>query len=377
MEEEDIPIIVIDVGSGAFKAGFANDDAPNYVFPSVIGRPKEVISGGNFKDYFVGDEAFDMAEMLNLQYPIEHGYVTNWDDLEKIFHHTFYNELRIDPTEHPLLLTEPVHNPKSSREKMYQLMFETFKVPSYYVEKQGVLSLYASGRTTGIVFESGDGVTQIVPIYEGYTVPRCIKRINFAGRDITDWMTDLLEDHGYKFYTTAEKEIVRDIKEKLCYVALDYEAEMEKAAISSGNFRTYELPDGNDIRISNERFCCPEVLFNPSLYDMEFDGIHKVLFDSIMKCDIDTRKDLYANIVLSGGTTMFEGFADRLENEITALAPPTMNVRIVAPPERKYAVWTGGSIFASLTSFSEMSISHEEYEESGPSIVHRKCDYLK
>ena len=189
MEEEDIPIIVIDVGSGAFKAGFGGDEDPRSVFPSVIGRPKnkKVIEGVNFKDYFIGDEACDMAEMLNLQYPIEHGYVTNWDDLEKIFHHTFYNELRIDPSEHPLLLTEPVHNPKSNREKMIQLMFEKFSVPSYYVGKQAVLSLYASGRTTGIVLESGDGVTQIVPIYEGIAVQPLAKRINFAGRDITDW----------------------------------------------------------------------------------------------------------------------------------------------------------------------------------------------
>uniref|UniRef100_Q7M3B0 Actin beta (Fragments) n=1 Tax=Sus scrofa domesticus TaxID=9825 RepID=Q7M3B0_PIG len=195
-------------------AGFAGDDAPRAVFPSIVGRP----------------------------YPIEHGIVTNWDDMEKIWHHTFYNELRVAP------------------EEMTQIMFETFNTPAMYVAIQAVLSLYAS----------------------------------------------ILTERG-----------------KLCYVALDFES--------------YELPDGQVITIGNERFRCPE--------------------------------DLYANTVLSGGTTMYPGIADRMQKEITALAPSTM--KIIAPPERK-SVWIGGSILASLSTFQQMWISKQEYDESGPSIVHRK-----
>jgi actin len=369
--------VVCDNGSGMVKAGFSGEDAPRVVFPSIVGRPKPGVSmsmlGATPKSNYVGDDA-QARGILSIGYPIAHGIVTNWDDMELIWHHTFYNELRIDPEHSNVLLTEAPMNPKANREKMTQLMFETFNVPGMYVGVQGVLSLYSAGRTTGLVVDSGDGVTHTVPIYEGFSMPHAVGRIDLAGRDLTEYMQKLLTESGVSLASSAEKEIVRDIKEKTCYVALDYDEEMKTKQNDQSIETQYELPDMTAITVQSQRFRCPEALFKPHLVGLgDADGYPQLVTKSIARCDIDVRKDLYENIVLSGGTTMFPGLPERLTKELVASGPRGLEPRVIAPPERKYSVWIGGSILSSLTTFQNMWVLKSEYDENGVNIVHQKC----
>lgn len=364
-------VLVIDNGSGMVKAGLAGEEKPRAIFPSLVGRPmyRAVLPGMGSQSVYIGDEAQQKRGILKLSYPLEHGIVKNWDDMESIWEHTFYNELRVDPSEHPILLTEAPLNPKENREKMQEIMFERFDVPALYVAIQALLSLYASGRTTGIVLDCGDGVSHTVPIFEGYTFRHAVGRLDLAGRDITNYFQRLLTERGLLFNSTASKQIVGDIKEKLAYVAEDFDAEMKKNVSEV----KYTMPDHQVVSIGTERFRCTEALWHPSLLGMDVAGLQHLTYRSVVNCDLDVRKDLFANIVLSGGTTCFPGFEKRLTRELVNLVGPSIKVHVTAPSERKYSVWAGGSVLASLKSFSDMWISREEYEEQGPSVIHRKC----
>jgi actin-related protein len=381
----DLPVI-IDNGSGTMRAGFAGDAAPQATFPSVVGRPRHKgVMVGRKEESYVGDEALSKRGILTLKYPIQCGITCNWDDMEKIWHHAFYSELRVAPEEHPVLMTEAPLNPKANRERMTRIIFETFSAPAFYVALRAVLSLCASGRTTGIVLQSGASSTHAVPIYEGHALPHAIRRLDRGGCDLDDYMSSdsygirkILNECGYCGWREISQ-IVRDIKEKLGYVAIDCEAEAAKSADSSELAKIYELPDGQVITLGNERFLGPEAMFQPWVFGRESDfGVHDITLHSIEQCDIDIRKDLFGNIVLSGGNTLFPGFADRVEKELAALAPAAVKVKVIAPPERKHSAWIGGSTIASFLTSHHMSITKEEYYEADARInpaclVHRKC----
>jgi centractin len=354
--------LVLDNGSGTIRAGFAGTDLPAAYFPSYVGRPKHtrVLAGALEGDVFIGPRAQELRGLLKIKYPLEHGVVTDWDDMERIWTYIYDHELKTLSEEHPVLLTEPPQNPRTNREMAAQILFEQFNVPAVYMSIQAVLSLYASGRTTGIVLDSGDGVTHAVPVYEGFAINNSVRRIDVAGRDVTEQMQLLLRKNGHVFHTSAEKEIVRIMKEKTSYVSLD--PRKEEKEWSQGLWKadkrevTYELPDGKKIKIGAERFRAPEILFDPEIIGLEYPGVHQMLVDSINRVDMDLRKNLFANIVLSGGTTLTKGFGDRLLMELQRQAVKDTHIKIFAPPERKYSTWIGGSILAGLSTFRKVSM---------------------
>ncbi|KAE8326505.1 actin-1 [Aspergillus sergii] len=338
------------------KAGFAGDNGPRTVFPTIVGHE-------GFENYsYIGDDAVVNAEMISLTNPIERGLITNWDDMEKIWGHAFASGLQVAPKEHPVLLTEHPLNPKSNREKTTQIMFETFQVPAYFIGIDAVLALYASGYTTGLSVDCGHGSTNFVPVYEGNALPHSILQLDVGGDEITRYLMNTLGGSSFSPYP------FQDMKEKHCYVAPDFEQE------SNHNIKhSYELPDGQIIELGAEIFRAPEVLFQPMMIGHEQSGIHEMAFNSIFKSDLDIRRDLYGRVVLSGGTSMLPGIADRLQKELMHLIPSNMIAKVIAPSERKNSTWTGGSMLASLSTFQESWIPKETYDETGPGIVHRHC----
>ncbi|KAL6071424.1 actin [Balamuthia mandrillaris] len=398
--------VVIDCGSLWSKAGFAGQDLPSCVVPSVVGVPRRStpLASLQSSELHAGETALRQRDShsLSLRYPIEHGIVTNWDHMETLWRHIFCNELSVAPEDHPVLTTE-VPAPKANREKMTEIMFEVFNVPAFCVALQALLSLYASGRTTGVAVECGEGVVYSVPVYEGYSLPHAILRLDIAGCDLTDSLLPLLykreqeqeqeqeqqsggSDGSRRIDTVQDRATCRDIKESMCYVALDYEQELLTLPQSTSLKVPYLLPDGSVLNLSEERFRCGEALFRPSLlagassgYDMR--GLHELIFNSIQRCDFCIRQDMFNNIVLSGGTSMFAGVQPRLKRELMRMTSGYGNdrdtarwrPRVHAPLNRKYGAWVGGSLMASLDSFRQLWITKLEYDEAGPSIVHRKC----
>eukprot|EP00347_Sterkiella_histriomuscorum_P020200 403338712 len=375
MADEEVSAIVIDNGSSRLRIGYAGDEVPRLTVPTLIGRPKmnSVRMGIEQKEFYCCDEAVSKKGMLNMTSPIEKGIIKDWDDMERIWQHVLNEELKAQVEEHPVIMTEAPLNPKQYREKLTQLMFETFNVPCLYVSVQAVLSLYSSGRTSGLVLDTGDTISFTVPIHEGYAISHATQKVSLGGRDITKYLSEFVAQQNLNLNMASDVDTLRDIKEKLCYVVSNYEESSQEADQSHALDKTYDLPDGRKLTLGKQRFQIPEALFNPSLISMESDGLHKYAFDSILKCDVEARRDLYQNIIIAGGNSLFEGMGERLWQEMHLLAPSSQKIKVLAPPERKYSAWLGGAILSALSTFQTMWINKQEYDESGPSIIHRKC----
>ncbi|KAJ8045332.1 Actin-related protein 2 [Holothuria leucospilota] len=385
MDSQGRKVVVCDNGTGFVKCGFAGTNFPAHIFPSLVGRPiiRSSAKVGDievkpYQDLMVGEEASQLRSMLEVNYPMENGIVRNWDDMKHVWDYTFSEQrLNIDPKNSKLLLTEPPMNPSKNREKMVEVMFENYGFEGLYIAIQAVLTLYAQGLLTGVVVDSGDGVTHICPVYEGFSLPHLTRRLDIAGRDITRYLIKLLLLRGYAFNHSADFETVRLMKEKLSYVGYDIEQEQKLAIETTVLVENYTLPDGRVIKVGGERFEAPEALFQPHLINLESVGISELLFNTIQAADMDTRPEFYKHIVLSGGTTMFPGFPSRLEREIKQLYLERVlkgdtsrlskfKLRIEDPPRRKHMVFLGGAVLADIMKDKDTFwMTRQEYQEKG------------
>lgn len=323
--------VIIDIGAGQLIAGLSTSGAPTVSL---------------FHNFTQG------------------GIISDWAGFENTLNQ-MYSQLGINAANHPVIITEPPLNPRANREKTAEVLFNKFNVPSLYMAVNAVFSLYATGRTTGIVFYSGHGVSHTVPVYEGYVLPHAVIRLDIGKKDLADYMKTLLQNKGH----SVNSDVATDINSKLGYIALDFEAETQKAV---GGISQLYVHNGHQITIEKERFRVPETLFQPEFIGMESAGIHETAYSSIMKCDVDIRKDFYANTILSGSNTLFPGLRERMQKEIEALAPPTMIINIIAPSDREFLAWKGGKILAPDLEAYNMWLSKAEFSSQGPAIVHQR-----
>lgn len=383
--------VICDTGTGVIKAGFAGQQEPQAMFPTLVGRPMmrydQGLSGGaRLADLVIGEDACMNRSMLQVSHPIQNGVIKNWDDMEAVWDHTF-QQLNVTPSEHKIVQTEAALNPSQNRERIVETMFEKYGFCAVNVSVQAILALASQGLESGFVVDSGDGVTHLVPVTEGYLEPALVQRVNLAGRHVTDYLMKLLVGSGHPLNSTADFETVREIKQRLCYVALDLDAEKKLARETTLVERQYTLPDSRSIRIGAERFMAPELLFNPMLGGAgDGHGLPGMIFETIRKSDLHVQKDYFAHIVLSGGTTMFPGLSSRLEKDLRKLYLDNVlkgdtsrvnkfKIHVEDPPRRQHMVFHGASLLAKAhedtSGNSPWWISRQEYQEQGARAVNR------
>ncbi|XP_068775622.1 actin-like protein 9 [Struthio camelus] len=363
--------VVIDIGTGSCKAGFAGQQKPKSEISTLVAYPSEQFLGSEK----AGPHTFFREEAL-LHTDVDiiglvQSSIINWEAAEILWQHMFYHDLMVPPEEHALLITDPPLSPITNREKMVELAFESLNSPGIYIASQSVLSVYAHGQTSGLVVDAGYAVTHTVPVHEGYSLPHAVERMDIAGSHMTHYLMKLLRDSGYTI-SEGITQVIEDIKHKCCYVAPDFENEcyLPKATYTVD----FPLPDGQTISLGKERFQCPEVLFNPpQAHGISYVGIHEMAQRSLNKVPEAVREKMYKNILLCGGSSLFEGLEERFSSELLRKMPSNDKIRVSAIPLRRYSAWMGGSILASLKNFQSCWIRKEEYSEHGPCIVHQKC----
>ncbi len=361
--------IVLDIGSWTARAGLSGSSAPEQVFSAVVGRPLHVAVSDSTPAY-CGRDALDRKAFLSLKSPLIGGNVSNWDDMEKLWSFAMEGALRLRPEEHCVIVTERPGTPKEQRDRSTHLFFEKFRVEGYYSMPSTLSSLFARGLTAGCVIDSGESGTHIQCINNGYTIAESLVALDVGGRTLTEYMAKMLFDRGFH---VSDHSAAVAIKEKYSFVSSQLEADMNESINKLTFTKSFTLPDGQSVALNSERFVCPEALFSPNFVGSKSPGIHVAVKQSIGKCGEEMRSKLYQNIVLSGGNTLFRRITDRLHREISNIVPSESSVTIQGQLDRVHYTWLGASVFSSLSTFRDMWISKQEYEEFGPSIIRRKC----
>ncbi|XP_074834677.1 actin-like protein 9 [Carettochelys insculpta] len=364
--------VVIETGTGSCKAGFAGQQKPKSIVRTLVGHPSErsAKAGGTGPDTFVGERALLQPDVEIIQ-PVRNGVIIDWEAAEVLWRHMFYHDLKVPPEEHALLMSDPPLSPTTNREKMVEVVFESLNSPGMYIAYHSVLSVYAHGKISGLVVDTGYAVTHTVPVLDGYNLPHATERMDIAGSYLTSFLMQLLMDAGHLF-NERMTHIVEDVKHKFCYVAADYEREYNLP--KEEYMVDFQLPDGQSICLGKERFQCPEILFNPPRMPGIFPvGIHNMAQKSLKKVPKEAQRDMYQNVLLCGGSSLFEGLEKRFSSELLQKVPANTGLRVSSIPLRSCAAWTGGSILASLKNFQSCWIRKEQYQEHGPYIVYRKC----
>lgn len=363
-------VIVVDLGACNCKAGFAGEDSPRSIFPTLIAKSKNTDQNNSeqLHDFVVGNMTNSNVDIPSIRSPFRNGLVTAKDDIEKIFIHIFENELHVDSERRPIVVSEPLENTREVRSCFAEVLFETFQIPSIYMGSSPQLALYSSCETTGIVLDVGDSFSQVASIFEWTQMPQTLIRNNLGGNVVSKYFQRCLKDTSYQFSGPNGVNNAKELKEKIGCIALDYQGELKKNDKLSVD---YQLSPDSVIKVGNEVFSCPECLFQPSLAGVDCDGVANMIYESIMRSDIGLRDDLLNNVLISSGTTLFKGFEQRLEKELNALFEGK-TINLVAKPKRLNAVWVGGSIVGSLALFSQMVVTKEEFREVGVTSLMRR-----
>lgn len=370
--DDETSSLVVDIGSCFLKAGYGRDDSPRAVFPSIFGKSLETsVFGYSGKDLYIGDEANYQRSHLELFPILKNGLFSSKDEIVRSLHHTFYNEINCTPQEYNVLMTEAFNLPKSHRSSVGEVLFEEYSIEGLHFEYAPVLEFYSHGKLTGTNLECGHEFTSILSMVDGYVNPHSIQKHNIGGKTITEYLTELLTQIGVYFFRRSRHQIVQDIKDKLCFFSKNYEKDSERSWKTSQIEKPYQLPDGSVITLNEHRFKCYEPYYDPSIFGFEFNGIDRMIHDSISKFNTELQMELYKNIILNGGVANADGFLDRLSQEISKNIPKTLKniepkFHLTRP---KFTSWVGGTILSSMSHMKSCWIKKFEYEEKGQEVL--------